>query len=84
MDLKYAIIKVYVTERNDVIKSHSNSITIWWTSATEVTALLKKSTFRNKKCVRKRIYHGCEELKEKSVPRDHSLASLGKPRDARL
>ena len=39
MDVTYAIVKVYVTERNDVIKSHSNVITIWWTSATEVNAL---------------------------------------------
>ena len=37
----YAIVKVYVTERNDVIKRHSNVITIWQTSAIEVTALLK-------------------------------------------
>ena len=37
----YAIIKVYVTERNDIIKRHNDVITIWWTSAIEVTALLK-------------------------------------------
>ena len=41
MDVTYAIIKVYVTERNDVIKRHSNDFTIWQTSAIEVTALLK-------------------------------------------
>ena len=35
------IVKVYITERNDVIKRHSNSITVWRTSAIEVTALLK-------------------------------------------
>ena len=29
------------TERNDVVKRHSNVITIWRTSAIEVTALLK-------------------------------------------
>ena len=39
MDVKYAIIKVYVTERNDVIKRNSNVITIWRASAIEVTAL---------------------------------------------
>ena len=41
MDITYAIDKVYVTERNDVIKRHNNVITIWWMSTTEVTALLK-------------------------------------------
>ena len=32
----YAIIKVDVTERNDVTKRHSNVITIWRTSANEI------------------------------------------------
>ena len=41
MDVTYTIVKVYVTERNDVIKRHSNVITIWRTSAIEVAALLK-------------------------------------------
>ena len=36
--VSYAIIKVYITERNDVIKGH---IIIWRTSAVEVTALFK-------------------------------------------
>ena len=44
MDVTYAIVKVYITIRNDVIKRHSNVITIWRTSGIEVTALLKKST----------------------------------------
>ena len=35
------VIKVYVAERNYVIKRHSNVITIWRMSAIEVTALLK-------------------------------------------
>ena len=39
MDVMCAIVKVYVTERNDVIKHHNNVITIWQTSAVEVTAL---------------------------------------------
>ena len=60
MDVTYAIVKVYVTERNDVIKRHSNVITTWRTSAIEVTALLNKSTFRNERRARKRIYNGCE------------------------
>ena len=42
MDVTYAFVKVYVSERNDVIKRHSNVITIWRTSAIEVTTLLKK------------------------------------------
>ena len=41
MDVTYAIVKVYVTERNGVIKRHSNVITRWRTSVIEVTALLK-------------------------------------------
>ena len=41
-DVRYAIVKVYVNERNGVIKRHSNVITIWRTSAVKVTALLKK------------------------------------------
>ena len=32
MDVMYAIVMVYVTERNDVIKRHSNVITIWQTA----------------------------------------------------
>ena len=41
MDIMYAIIKVYATEHNDVINRHNNVITIWQTSAIEVTSLLK-------------------------------------------
>ena len=41
MDITYAIVKVYVVERNDVIKRHSNFNIIWRISAIEVTALLK-------------------------------------------
>ena len=41
MAVTYAIVKVFVTERNDVIERHSNVITIWRTSAIEVNALLK-------------------------------------------
>ena len=37
----YTIVKIYITERNDVIKCHSNVITLWQMSAMEVTALLK-------------------------------------------
>ena len=31
---------------------------------------------------KKKIHHECEGEIEKSIPRDHSLSSLGKPRDA--
>ena len=41
MDVIYTIIKVYVIEHNEVIKRHGNVITIWRTSAIEVTALFK-------------------------------------------
>ena len=41
MDVMYAIVKVYATERNDALKCHSNVITIWQTSAFEVTALFE-------------------------------------------
>ena len=36
-----AIVKVYVTERNDIIKRHSNIFTIWRTPVIGMTALLK-------------------------------------------
>ena len=41
MDVTYVLVKVYVTECNDVIKRNSNVITILRTSAIEVTALFK-------------------------------------------
>ena len=41
MDVTYAVVKVYVTECNDVIKRNSDIIRIWQTSAIEVTTLLK-------------------------------------------
>ena len=47
MDVTYAIVEVYVTERNDVIKRKSNVITIWRTSAIKVAALLKKKNLRS-------------------------------------
>ena len=31
---------------------------------------------------KKKIHYRCEDGIEKSVPRDHCLSSLGKPRDA--
>ena len=39
MDVTYAIVKVYVIDRNDVIKRHSNVIIIWRTSIIIVTSL---------------------------------------------
>ena len=41
MHVTYAIVKVYLTKRNDAIIRLSNVITIWRTSVIEVTALLK-------------------------------------------
>ena len=41
MAVTHAIVKVYVTARNNIIKHHSNVITICQTIAIEVTALLK-------------------------------------------
>ena len=41
MDVMYAIVKVYVTDCNDVIKRHSNVIIIWPAPAIKVTALFK-------------------------------------------
>ena len=44
MDVTYAIVKVYATECNDVIKRNGNVITIWRTSAIEVTSLSNLSS----------------------------------------
>ena len=41
MDVTYAIVKVYVIERNDVMNRHSNVTTMCRTSAIKVTASLK-------------------------------------------
>ena len=41
MDITYTIVKVYITECNDVIKCHSYVITIWQMSAIKATASLK-------------------------------------------
>ena len=45
----------YVTEHNDVIKCHSNVITIWRTSAVKVTALLN-NLCSEKKSVQEKEY----------------------------
>ena len=82
MDVTYAIVQVYVTESNDVIKRHSIVITLWRTPPIELTAL-SKHLRSEMKGVQEKESIVCDEYIEKSVPRDHSLASLGKPRDAR-
>ena len=41
MEVTYATIKVYITERNDVIERHTNVITIWGTSKIKVSAFLQ-------------------------------------------
>ena len=53
MDVIYAILKVYVTEHNDIIKRHSNVITIWQVSNWS-DCIIKKPTFRSKKCANKK------------------------------
>ena len=40
MDVTFAIVEVYVTERNDDMERNSNVITMWRTSAIELTAVL--------------------------------------------
>ena len=60
MDVMYAFIKAYITECNDVIKRHSNVVTIWHMSAIKVTALLKNLHSEMKGVQEKRTYHGCE------------------------
>ena len=49
-------------------------------------SVISGSLFQIKKqwLARKRIHYSCEGSIEKSVPRDHGLSSLGKPRDAKL
>ena len=76
MDVTYAIVKVYVTERNDVIKRHSYVITICWTPAIEVTALLKNLRPEMKGAQEKESIMGMSgrqknpSLKPDSDPRD--------------
>ena len=41
MDVRHAIVKAFVSKRNDVIKRNSNVITIGRTPAIELIALLK-------------------------------------------
>ena len=55
MDVTYVIGKIYVTERNDALKRNSNVITIWRTSAIEVTSLSKKIYVQKWKVCEKEI-----------------------------
>ena len=65
------------------MKRHSNVITIWQTSAIKVTQFLKKIYVQKwKMCKKKNLSWVLGVNRKISVPRDHSLASLGKPRDA--
>ena len=64
----------------DIIGSHSTLINdTWYSTPYKVTAIMKFLLYT----YLIKIYHGCEGKIEKSVHRDHSLASLRKPRDAR-
>ena len=74
---QYTIVKADVTKRHGIV------IIIWQTSAIEVTALSKIHFQKWKVCKKKKIYDECEGQIEKSIPRDHSLTSLGKLHDAR-
>ena len=80
---RYATVKVDVTERNDVILNVTVLSSQYGGRLQLKRLYYQKPTFRNERYARKRIYHWCEGQIEKSVPRDHSLTSLGKPRDAR-
>ena len=77
----YAIVKVNVTEHNDVIKRHTNVITILRISATEVTALSQNIRPEMKGIREKKYFIG--------VRGRHKNPSLAitvwhqKPRDAR-
>ena len=76
MDVAYAIDKVYVTERDDVIKCHSNVIIIWRKSAIEVTALFKMYVQKWKVC-KKNSLSWVWGVDGKIRPRDQSLVSRG-------
>ena len=80
---RYVIVIVHVTERIDVTKRDDISSYGRRLQSTWLHYQSPLSNFRTERCARKRIYHGCKGQIEKSVSRDHSLTSLGKPRDAR-
>ena len=65
-----AIIKVNGTESNDVIKRHSNVITIWWTSTIEVTALLKNIRLQMEGPSRSVWHHSASLVVQDSNPWD--------------
>ena len=60
MGVTYVIVKVFVTDVN-VIKRHSNVITVWRTSAIEVTELLNNQ--RSEMMFRKSVLM-CREYKQ--------------------
>ena len=58
---RYDIVKVDVTERNDVTKCHAIVIRIWRTSAFEVTALSKTHFQKMKSMLEKESIVGVRE-----------------------
>ena len=52
---RYALVKVDVTERNDVTKRHGSVLTIWRTSVVERTALSKTHFQKWKVCEQKNL-----------------------------
>ena len=63
---------------NEVTMSHLSVFMIFWksfSSCFNINEVLSGEQEKN-------IHYSCEDGIEKSVPRDHRLSSLGKPRDA--
>ena len=57
MDVMYTIVKFYITKLNDVIIHHSMAVV-----SNQSDCIIKKSTFRNERDARKRIYHGVRDI----------------------
>ena len=84
MDVTYATVKVYVTERIYIIERHSILvITIWRTSAIEVTALLKKIYAQKWKVSKKKNLSWVWGVDRKIRPSRSLSGITWKPRDAR-
>ena len=62
-----AIVKVYVTEHNDIIKHYSNVTTIWQMSANQVTALLINLNSEMKGVQEKESFMGVKGKKNPSL-----------------
>ena len=80
---RYTIIKVDVIESNDITERHRICHHNMADVRNRSDCIIKTPTFRNESYTRKRICNECDRQIEKSIPWNHSLTSLGKPRDAR-